>query len=173
MLTKTMEARLGAGRDTCARLDPARLAMTRGIMAILDDGQTQPAAAATERAGLAGSRAAASLPMCGPAKAAPPCSSRSTFSCSSPLLLIKPLREALILSGEGAEVKSYAAAGQAILLLGLVPAYGALADRLPRRGLLNAVTAFFVLCLVAFFALTQAACRRGQWCSSSGLASST
>jgi AAA family ATP:ADP antiporter len=70
--------------------------------------------------------------------------------------IVKPLREALILSGEGAEVKSYAAAGQAILLLGLVPAYGLLADRLPRRGLLNAVTAFFVLCLVGFFALTKA-----------------
>jgi AAA family ATP:ADP antiporter len=37
----------------------------------------------------------------------------------------------------------------------LVPAYGALADRLPRRRLLNAVTAFFVLCLVAFYGLTQ------------------
>jgi AAA family ATP:ADP antiporter len=70
--------------------------------------------------------------------------------------IIKPLREALILSGEGAEVKSYAAAGQAIMLLGLVPAYGLLADRLPRRGLLNAVTAFFVLCLVAFYGLTKA-----------------
>jgi AAA family ATP:ADP antiporter len=70
--------------------------------------------------------------------------------------IIKPLREALILSGEGAEVKSYAAAGQALLLLGLVPAYGLLADRLPRRWLLNAVTAFFVLCLVGFFALTKA-----------------
>jgi len=70
--------------------------------------------------------------------------------------IIKPLREALILSNEGAEVKSYAAAGQAILLLGLVPAYGLLADRLPRRGLLNAVTAFFVLCLVAFYGLTKA-----------------
>jgi AAA family ATP:ADP antiporter len=69
---------------------------------------------------------------------------------------IKPVREALILSGEGAEVKSYVAAGQAILLLGLVPAYGLLADRLPRRGLLNAVTAFFVACLVAFYALLQA-----------------
>jgi AAA family ATP:ADP antiporter len=69
---------------------------------------------------------------------------------------IKPVREALILSGEGAEVKSYAAAGQAILLLGLVPAYGALADRLPRRRLLNTVTAFFVACLVAFYALTHA-----------------
>jgi AAA family ATP:ADP antiporter len=70
--------------------------------------------------------------------------------------IIKPLREALILSNEGAEVKSYAAAGQAIMLLGLVPAYGLLADRLPRRGLLNAVTAFFVLCLVAFYGLTKA-----------------
>ncbi|HEX5962708.1 MAG TPA: MFS transporter [Gemmatimonadales bacterium] len=70
--------------------------------------------------------------------------------------IIKPLREALILSGEGAEVKSYAAAGQAMMLLGLVPAYGLLADRLPRRGLLNAVTAFFVLCLIAFYGLTKA-----------------
>jgi AAA family ATP:ADP antiporter len=69
---------------------------------------------------------------------------------------IKPVREALILSGEGAEVKSYASAGQAILLLGLVPAYGLLADRLPRRALLNSVTAFFVVCLVAFYALTHA-----------------
>jgi len=70
--------------------------------------------------------------------------------------IIKPLREALILSGEGAEVKSYAAAGQAVVLLALVPAYGLLADRLPRRGLLNAVTAFFVLCLVAFYGLSKA-----------------
>jgi ATP:ADP antiporter, AAA family len=69
---------------------------------------------------------------------------------------IKPVREALILSGAGAEVKSYAAAGQAILLLGLVPAYGLLADRLPRRALLNAVTAFFVACLIGFYGLTQA-----------------
>jgi AAA family ATP:ADP antiporter len=69
---------------------------------------------------------------------------------------IKPVREALILGGQGAEVKSYAAAGQAILLLGLVPAYGLLADRLPRRVLLNSVTAFFIVCLVAFYGLTRA-----------------
>src|SRR3954469_23260961 len=69
--------------------------------------------------------------------------------------VIKPIREALILSGGGAEVKSYAAAGQALLLLVLVPAYGALADRLPRRALLNAVTAFFVACLVVFYGLTH------------------
>jgi AAA family ATP:ADP antiporter len=71
--------------------------------------------------------------------------------------VIKPIREALILSGSGAEVKSYAAAGQVLLLLGFVPAYGALADRLPRRGLLNTVTAFFVACLLGFYALTRAA----------------
>lgn len=70
---------------------------------------------------------------------------------------IRPVREALILSATGGpELKSYLAAGQAILLLGLVPAYGALADRLPRRRLLNTVTAFFVACLVAFYVLTQA-----------------
>lgn len=80
----------------------------------------------------------------------------SIFLLLAAYYVIKPLREALILTDEGAEVKSYAAAGQAILLLGLVPAYGILADRLPRRALLNAVTAFFVLCLVAFYGLTQA-----------------
>lgn len=70
---------------------------------------------------------------------------------------IRPVREALILStAGGAELKSYLAAGQAMLLLGLVPAYGALADRLPRRRLLNVVTAFFVACLVAFYVLTRA-----------------
>jgi len=69
---------------------------------------------------------------------------------------IKPVREALILSGEGAEVKSYAAAGQALLLLVLVPAYGLLADRLPRRGLLNSVTAFFIVCLIGFYGLARA-----------------
>jgi AAA family ATP:ADP antiporter len=70
--------------------------------------------------------------------------------------LIKPIREALILSEGSAELKSYLAAGQAILLLGLVPAYGTLADRLPRRRLLNSVTAFFIVCLIAFFGLLHA-----------------
>ena len=68
---------------------------------------------------------------------------------------IKPLREALILDESGAEIKSYASALQALILLGAVPAYGALAGRLPRRKLINRVTMFFVACLVAFFALGQ------------------
>ena len=69
---------------------------------------------------------------------------------------IKPVREALILSESGAEVKSYAAAGQAVLLLGLVPLYGRLASRFPRKPLINVVTFFFAGCLVAFWALAQA-----------------
>jgi AAA family ATP:ADP antiporter len=80
----------------------------------------------------------------------------NVFLLLSAYYIIKPVREALILSGSGAEVKSYAAAGQAILLLGLVPVYGMLADYLPRRRLLNVVTAFFVACLVGFWALLRA-----------------
>ena len=68
---------------------------------------------------------------------------------------IKPLREALILDESGAEIKSYASALQALILLGAVPAYGALAGRLSRRRLINGVTLFFAACLVAFFALGQ------------------
>jgi AAA family ATP:ADP antiporter len=70
--------------------------------------------------------------------------------------VLKPVREALILSGGGAEVKSYAAAGQALLLLGAVPLYATLAGRLPRRRLINVVTAFFIACLIAFYLLAQA-----------------
>lgn len=67
--------------------------------------------------------------------------------------ILKPVREALILSSEGAEVKSYASAGQAILLLGAVPLYAALASRVSRRKLINSVTLFFVACLVIFYVL--------------------
>jgi AAA family ATP:ADP antiporter len=70
--------------------------------------------------------------------------------------IVKPVREALILAGSGAEVKSYAAAGQALLLLAAVPAYSALASRLPRRRLINFVTIFFAACLVLFYVLARA-----------------
>ena len=43
--------------------------------------------------------------------------------------MLKTVREALILTQGGAEVKSYSAAGQAILLLGVVPLFGAFASR--------------------------------------------
>ncbi len=67
--------------------------------------------------------------------------------------IMKPVREALILAGGGAEIKSYAAAGQAILFLGAVPLYAVLANRFPRRKLINTVTIFFVGCLVLFYVL--------------------
>ncbi len=68
--------------------------------------------------------------------------------------LIKPVREALILSVPGgAELKSYAAAGQALLLLVLVPAYGWLASRVARMKLIDSVTLFFAACLGVFYLL--------------------
>lgn len=80
----------------------------------------------------------------------------NVFLLLSAYYVIKPVREALILTGGGAEVKSYASAGQAILLLALVPLYGLLADHLPRRRLLTVVTAFFIACLIGFWALARA-----------------
>ncbi|MGE0450485.1 MAG: BamA/TamA family outer membrane protein [Vicinamibacterales bacterium] len=70
--------------------------------------------------------------------------------------VIKTVREPLILLGGGAEVRSYAAAGQALLLMGLVPLYSALASRVDRLRLITAVTLFFVVC-IELFALGVAA----------------
>jgi AAA family ATP:ADP antiporter len=71
--------------------------------------------------------------------------------------LLKTIREPLILAGDGgAEVKSYAAAAIAGLLVILVPAYSALASRVSRVRLINGVTLIFILCLVAFFVLNRA-----------------
>lgn len=71
--------------------------------------------------------------------------------------LIKPVREALILAGGGAELKAYTTAGQAFLLLLAVPAYARLASRFPRRTLIDVVTVFFAACLVGFWLLAKAA----------------
>jgi AAA family ATP:ADP antiporter len=69
--------------------------------------------------------------------------------------IMKPVREALILSTGGAELKSYMSAGQTFLMLFTVPLYARLASRLPRRKLLNYVTVFFVVCLGLFYILAQ------------------
>ncbi len=69
--------------------------------------------------------------------------------------ILKPLREALILGGEGAEVKSYASAGMAALLVVLVPAYGAFASRVGRAKLISWVTLFFISHLAVFWLLGQ------------------
>ena len=72
--------------------------------------------------------------------------------------LLKTIREPLILAsqGGGAEVKSYAAAAIAGILIIIVPLYSALASRVSRVKLINFVTLFFILCLIAFFVLSKA-----------------
>lgn len=64
--------------------------------------------------------------------------------------MLKTAREIFILSEGGAEVKSYSAAGQAVLLLVLVPAYGAFASRVNRIQLVQWVTLFFAAHLALF-----------------------
>jgi len=73
------------------------------------------------------------------------------FLVLSAYYMLKTIREALILSEGGAAVKTYSSAGQALLLLGLVPAFGAFASRVNRVQLLRGVTLFFVANVVLFF----------------------
>ena len=70
--------------------------------------------------------------------------------------MLKTAREIFILTEGGAAVKSYSSAGQAVLLLLLVPAYGAFASRVTRVRLVRWVTLFFVSHLVLFYAAVQA-----------------
>ena len=70
--------------------------------------------------------------------------------------VIKTVREPLILLGGGAEIRSYAAAGQALLLVGFVPLYSWLASRVSRAKLLVGVTLFFVACIELFAAAVTA-----------------
>jgi len=69
--------------------------------------------------------------------------------------IIKPVREALILGSAGAEIKSYAGAGQALLLILIVPLYGAIASRLNRLHIINGITAFFISNLLIFYLLAR------------------
>lgn len=65
--------------------------------------------------------------------------------------LLKPAREALILVEGGAEVKAYAAAGQAAVLLVLIPIYGWIATHVNRFRLVAGATLFFVMNLLLFW----------------------
>ncbi len=75
--------------------------------------------------------------------------------------LLKTAREVFILTDGGAEVKSYSSAGQAVLLLALVPAYGAFASRVNRVRLVTSVTLFFASNLLLFLFAVQAGLRVG------------
>jgi ATP:ADP antiporter, AAA family len=71
--------------------------------------------------------------------------------------VMKPVREVLILDQPGgAELKSYAYGMQAVLLVAVLPVYSRLATMLPRRRLINVVTAFFIACLPIFYLLAEA-----------------
>jgi AAA family ATP:ADP antiporter len=69
--------------------------------------------------------------------------------------MLKTVRESLILTEGGAAVKAYSSAGQALLLLGLVPAFGAFASRVNRIRLIRWVTLFFVSNILLFFVAGQ------------------
>lgn len=71
--------------------------------------------------------------------------------------IIKPVREALILVGGGAELKSYSSGFQAVLLLLMVPAYGKVASKVGRIRLINFVFLFFASNLVIFYLLSRLA----------------
>ncbi|HEV7398520.1 MAG TPA: Npt1/Npt2 family nucleotide transporter [Pyrinomonadaceae bacterium] len=65
--------------------------------------------------------------------------------------VLKTVREPLILIAGGAQLKSYAAAAQALTLIVYVPVYGWAASKLPRQKFLMAVILFFVACIQFFF----------------------
>jgi ATP:ADP antiporter, AAA family len=75
--------------------------------------------------------------------------------------MLKTIREALILAQGGAEVKTYSSAGQALLLLILVPAFAALASRVNRIQLVRGLVLFFVSNLAVFFVLGRAGVKLG------------
>jgi ATP:ADP antiporter, AAA family len=70
--------------------------------------------------------------------------------------LLKVLREPMILLGGGAELKAYASAGQTLLLIGVVPAFSWLSNRVDRVRLLTTMQLIFIGCLIAFYALAHA-----------------
>jgi AAA family ATP:ADP antiporter len=66
--------------------------------------------------------------------------------------ILKVIREPLILLGGGAVRRSYARGLQAGLLVALIPAYSALANRVEPARLVNWIMGVFLASLVAFFA---------------------
>jgi ATP:ADP antiporter, AAA family len=89
----------------------------------------------------------------------------NVFVLLSAYYTIRPLRSALLLPVQialpggrvmtGPEIQSYTGAILAALFLVIVPLYSALASRVDRMRLINSVTMFFVVTLVAFYFLSQ------------------
>src|SRR6478735_8653700 len=75
--------------------------------------------------------------------------------------LMKPARDGLVLTEGGAEVASYSAAAQAVLLMGVVPLYGWIGTRVPRIRLISTSMTFFAITLVGFYLGGLAGLREG------------
>jgi AAA family ATP:ADP antiporter len=85
----------------------------------------------------------------------------NVFLLMTTYYILKTVRESLILTQGGAEVRSYSAAAQTLLLIVIVPAYGALASRLRRAALVGWVTLLFAISLLLFYLLDRAGCKIG------------
>ncbi len=83
------------------------------------------------------------------------------FALMTAYYLVRPVREALILTEGGAEFRSYAVGVQALLLIVIVPLYSAAVRLLEPRRVYPLVNAFFVLNLLAFCLLGQFGWRLG------------
>lgn len=70
--------------------------------------------------------------------------------------ILKTIREPLLLTGSSAEMKSYAYAATAAILLVLVPLYGLVFRHTGKQQLTRWVTGFFLINLAAFFLLGRA-----------------
>src|SRR4029078_11468335 len=88
----------------------------------------------------------------------------TTFLLLTAYYLLKTVREPLILLQGGAEVKLYARAGQAVIMVGVVHAYGELARRMGRTKLLNLVFLFFISKLAIFAVLARSDLQIGLAC---------
>jgi len=75
--------------------------------------------------------------------------------------LLKTVREALILTEGGAYIKAYSSAGQAALLMLVVPLYGYIGARVVRIKLLGGMLLFFILNLAVFYFFGIAGAREG------------
>jgi AAA family ATP:ADP antiporter len=87
--------------------------------------------------------------------------SLNVFLVLASYYLLKPVRDVLILTQGGAEVKAYLYAGTAVILLVLVPAYGGFAARVNRIRLITWVSLFFLSHLAIFYFLGVAGVQFG------------
>jgi len=75
--------------------------------------------------------------------------------------LLKTVREALILTEGGAYIKAYSSAGQAALLMVIVPLYGYVGSKVNRIKLVAGLGLFFAVNLVLFYVFGVAGAKEG------------